>query len=94
MASDETPEQAAERLLPCNCTLHVAATSLHYFHCHARLRPAVAAALRERDERIAELEDTLREERHCSGILLGVSEDERRSLTAERDRLRAALEEA
>ena len=71
MSDRETPEQAAERLLPCNCSLHgsVAATSLHDPHCHARLRPAVAAAL-------------------------GVSEDDRRSLTAERDRPRAALEVA
>ena len=83
MASDETPEQAAERLLPCNCSLHgsVAATSLHDLHCHARLRPAVAAALRERDGREAVTTEALRQEMIRADWL-----------TAERDRLRAALE--
>ena len=105
MSDAEPAEKEAERLLPCNCSLHgsVAATSLHDLHCHARLRPAVAAALRERDERIAEISEGLVWLAHrvmeATGSAPSIAIYSRQyvvdhvtALRDERDRLRAALE--
>ena len=68
----ESPEQIAERLLPCRCGLdefliHAGSGKPdsddrfgHPDHCAARHRPAIAAALRAKDEELAQIK--LREE--------------------------------
>ena len=77
-ASDDADREAAE-LLPClrGCG------PLHMLDCPVAYRPAVAAALRARDEKIEKLKADLDEEVR-----------DYYALEAERDALRAALEEA